>query len=440
MIRGQHFIGIDVGGTKILGGLVTASGEILAQHKLATPGKAGVREITALITKTVKTLLLAADMQPKDICGIGVAIPGIVDNTGRVVATPNLRLGQVDLRKILQKKLRLPVSIGNDVNLGVLGERWLGAGRKYSHIVGIFPGTGVGGGVIVNNEFISGAQGAAAELGHMQIDPAGPVCTCGNTGCLEASAGRWAIERDIRAAVKKGEKSLISQVAGKDLQRIKSSALSKALRSKDPLVTRVMDQAATALGRACVSLNHIFNPQLFLFGGGVVEACGDFLLPRVEKILLSDPFFRHLARPRVAVSKLGDEAVLLGAVAMAIRHSGTVELSALRYPHVRLNPKGLPIVKGQMIERTCYVRADGKLKEPEEALPEIIDDKDLAEICRKGPETLFIATHPRQRRAVASKGLRLLKKKGISLRLMPLPEAVRTYNNSTDRRAILFSL
>ncbi|NTV30095.1 MAG: ROK family protein, partial [Candidatus Omnitrophica bacterium] len=337
------------------------------------------------------------------------------------------------------KRFKCGIVVGNDVNLGVLGERWLGAGRKAENIVGVFPGTGIGGGIIVKNAFVTGAQGAAAELGHMIVDPKGPQCTCGNIGCLEAHAGRWAIERDLRSALKRGEKSIITKLAGKDLAQVKSSVLAKSLKSKDRLVTRVMEQAADALGQACVSLNHIFNPDLFIFGGGVVEACGDFILPRVEKALKTDPFFKKLDTPGVVVAKLGDDAVMLGAVAMALQAAGLPASDAAGYyPAVRLSSAGKLTIKGKVVERTCFIRADGKVKEPEAFLPATLGPDDLADIVKKGPDILIVATTRGCRVAVTPKGIRFLRKKKIALRVMPLEQGIRAFVAAKERKAILF--
>jgi glucokinase len=433
------FIGIDVGGTKVYGGLVTSSGEVLGTKKYATPPRAGVREVEGLVLKLVRSLTDEFDIPVKSLAGVGLAVPGIVDNAGRVLATPNLCLGSVDLKKILVKRLKVPVGLGNDVNLGVLGERWLGAGRRAANIVGLFLGTGVGGGVIVKGGFLTGTQGAAAELGHMTVDLEGPRCTCGNKGCLEAVMGRWALERDIRAAIKRGERSVITDIAGKDLAQVKSSALAKALKARDPLVTRVFKSAVDTLASACVSLNHLFNPELFLFGGGVVEACGEHILPQVQAALKKDPFFRKLDTPKVAVSKLGDDAVMLGAVAMMLPGGAGNELKRLGYyPPVRVTDTGRVMVKGRLIESTRFIRADGKLKEPKDILPSALGDDDLADICKKGPDLLIVGLSRTRRVVVTAKGLAFLKKKNIALHILPMAAAVKAFNTAEERRAMLF--
>lgn len=301
------YVGVDVGGTKISAALADRKGAVLARDKTATPRGAKPKELLKVIEGLVKSVLSQRRRKLKDIRGIGLGAPGIVDPKGRtVVFAPNIDLSGYPLADKLEKRLGLDVCLGNDVNLGVLGEQWLGGAKGAETVVGIFPGTGVGGGVIVGGAMLLGAHGAAAELGHLIVDPKGPLCGCGNRGCLEALSSRSAIERDIRRAR-----------GSKDKSPIKSKVLAKALKSKDPVVTRVMRRAGEHLGAACVSLRHAFDPELFLFGGGLIEACGGFILPIVRKSLDRDPFFKKVGRCRVAASRLGDDAVLLGAVALA---------------------------------------------------------------------------------------------------------------------------
>jgi glucokinase len=431
----KYLIGIDVGGTKIYGGLVSPCVEIVRTIKVATPPQASAGTILAVLYKLIKDILQESRVSLKDILGVGVAIPGVVDGNGKVVITPNISLTGTDLKKILVKKYKKRVMIGNDVNFGVLGECWLGAGRRANNIVGIFPGTGVGGGIIVQGRLLEGAQGAAAELGHVGVMANGPKCTCGNTGCLEALAGRWAIERDIRAAVKAGTKSMIVDICGRELKQIKSGALRKALQAKDPLVTGVIRNAAEALGSACVSFNHIFNPDVFIFGGGLIESCGDFILPVIEKMLAKDPFFKKLKIPQVLLSKLGDDAVMLGGVAAVRSQCEPGQLKDVSYyPKVQLVQAGKVMVRGKVYSGTFFIRADGKVKE-------LVDsrlEESLEDICKKGPDILVIACGNGKKPAFSPKALKFLRKKKIAFFILPMVEAVRVYNTSEDRRTAFF--
>jgi len=253
----------------------------------------------------------------KSIAGIGLGVPGIVDpQKGKILITPNTNLSGFALGPALKNKFKLNVAIGNDVNLGVLGEKWLGAGKKAKNLIGIFPGTGVGGGIIANGQLLIGAHGAAAELGHIIMDRNGPLCTCGNQGCLEAMTGRWAIERDIRQAVKNKHKTIITKLSSGKLDVIKSRMLREALDKKDPLIIQIMTKVSKTLGLACVSIRHLFDPEIIIFGGGVIEACGDFMLPIIKKTTEKDPLFSKIPKCKIVESQLGDDAVLLGAVAL----------------------------------------------------------------------------------------------------------------------------
>ncbi len=314
----KFFVGVDVGGTKIAAGLVSPSGEILGWEKASTPRAKGAAEVMKVIVRAVRDVIADAGLKSRRLRAIGIGVPGLVDaKTGKVLVAPNIPIAGYPIAAELERRFGVPVAIGNDVNLGVLGESWRGCGRGVENLVGLFPGTGVGGGVISDGKLLLGTHGAAAELGHIVLDAKGPKCGCGARGCLEAYASRTAMERDIRAGVKAGEKSDIVALNGGSLAQIKSKVLARALRHRDPLVTRVLRAAAERLGDGCVSLRHCFDPDLFILGGGVIEACGDFMLPIVQRRLAADPLFRKIGACRVTRSRLGDDAVVLGAVALA---------------------------------------------------------------------------------------------------------------------------
>ncbi|MDD5584618.1 MAG: ROK family protein [Candidatus Omnitrophica bacterium] len=312
------FLGIDIGGTKIAAGLVDAKGNIMGRDKCPTPQGGQAKDILSSLVKLVRGILAENGLRIRDIAGVGVGIPGIVESeTGNILLTPNIHLSGCNIAQKLKNKLRIPVAAGNDVNLGTLGEKWVGAGRNAHTLIGLFPGTGVGGGIIIGGKLYDWGA-ASGELGHMTMDINGPKCTCGNKGCLEAIVGRWAIERDIRKAIKKGEKTVITKISGKKFTVIKSKLLKKALKKKDPLVTGIMKRTAKTLGLACVSLRHILNPDVIILGGGIMEACGDFILPRVQKVVRNDAFFKKAKIRTIEIreSQLGDDAVVIGAACL----------------------------------------------------------------------------------------------------------------------------
>jgi len=310
----NYYIGLDIGGTKIAGALVSASGKIISRNKTSTPKKVKSKDIYICVTDAIDELIHASGIKPASIKGIGVGVPGIVDTRNHhILAAPNISLTGFPLSAYLKRKYHKRVVMANDVNAGLLGEAWLGAAKGLLHVIGIFPGTGVGGAVISDGKLLLGAQGAATELGHVIVSLDGPICHCGNRGCLEALTSRWAIERDIRSAVKAGRKTIVTKLNDGKLDMIKSRILKEALAKNDQVVRSVMAKAAMVLGKTAVSLNHTFNPQAIIFGGGVIKACGDFMLPIVAKELKADPFFKKFNTCRILPSKLGDDAVILGA-------------------------------------------------------------------------------------------------------------------------------
>jgi glucokinase len=314
-------IGLDIGGTKIAGALVSSSGKVISRTKTSTPKRVKPKDIFRCITDTIDEMVHASGVKPSCVKGIGVGVPGIVDTQNhRILAAPNIALTGFPLSAFLKRKYRITVAMVNDVNAGLLGEAWLGAAKGLGHVVGIFPGTGVGGAVISDGKLLLGAQGAATELGHMIVNIDGPRCHCGNRGCLEALTSRWAIERDIREAVKAGKKTAVLKLNGGKLDMIKSRILKEALAKNDAVVKSVLTHAAQVLGKTAVSLNHAFNPQAIIFGGGVIKACGHFILPIVAKELKGDPFFKKFNTCRILPSQLGDDAVVLGAARLAQGH------------------------------------------------------------------------------------------------------------------------
>jgi glucokinase len=318
MDKKRYYAGIDIGGTKIAGALATAKGRIISRARTPTPKNALPRKILSTVVDLLEEMLDDVDLGKKNLAAVGIGVPGIVDAaTGKVVRTSNMRLSGFDLRKKMEKALKVKCAIGNDANLGTIGEKWLGAAKDEKNVVGLFIGTGVGAGLVIDGRLVTGRHGAAAELGHMTIQDDGPACSCGNIGCLEALTGRWAIERDIRQAIKKGKKSVITKYLVKKTDTIKSKMLSKALKRHDGVVARVLSEASRQLGVACVSVRHIFDPDVIVLGGGVIEACGDFMLPIVKKTVGKDKLFSDIGKCKIVASKLGDDAIVLGAVVLA---------------------------------------------------------------------------------------------------------------------------
>ncbi|MGH2353971.1 MAG: ROK family protein, partial [Chloroflexota bacterium] len=222
----------------------------------------------------------------------------------------------------LQARLQVPVAVGNDVRVAVLAEHAAGAGRGVRNMVGIWPGTGVGGGLILNGHLYMGEGAMAGEVGHITIKAGGPKCGCGGRGHLEALASRTAIVRDIAKAVKKGEKTLLTKTVGKDVSTATSGALARAWRRGDKLVTRVLDRAAEHLALGIASVANLLNPELVVLGGGVVEGLGESYIEQVRKLVRKMPLQSSTESLRIVKSELGDDAGITGAALLARRLAG----------------------------------------------------------------------------------------------------------------------
>ncbi|MCA9399454.1 MAG: ROK family protein, partial [Candidatus Omnitrophica bacterium] len=299
----RYYIGVDVGGTKIFAGLVDRSGTIVGTKKAPTPQNKPAAQVGKVIMTVVTDLLAEQNVMPETIIGIGVGVPGLIKPNHRdILVTPNVNLAGYPLAANLEKQFQTTVFLGNDVNLGLLGAKWQGIGKEEDNIIGIFPGTGVGGAIIINGKLVNGAQGAAGELGHMIIDLQSKHQSAGVYGTLEALASRRAIEREIKSRIKKGQKSIITQLQKKGTATIKSGMLAEALKRKDKVVTEVINDVCHVLGKACISIRHIFNPDMIILGGGVIEACGQYMLPKIRKISDRDPFFKNIDQCKIEPS------------------------------------------------------------------------------------------------------------------------------------------
>ena len=312
-----------LGGTKVLAGVVAPDGKILSTVKRATKPEGGPEAVVARIVKSVQEAIKEAKLETRDILALGSGAPGPLDpDNGVVLHTPNMPgWDNVPLAKMLGDAVGVPAFIANDVDLGTLGEFALGAGQGCRHVVGIFVGTGIGGGLILDGELWQGWRRAAAEIGHMIVLADGPYCGCGNRGCLEALASRTAIERDIWAGIKAGRESLIPELLkNDDKARLTSGALAEALKRGDTLVADVLGRAQFYLGLGIASVVNFVDPELVILGGGVIEAFGDEFLEPIRRVAYQNFINKRGARSvRIVAAGLGDNAALLGAAVYARR-------------------------------------------------------------------------------------------------------------------------
>jgi glucokinase len=315
--RVKYVIGVDMGGTKILAALVNRNGKIISRAKKRLEDHS-VKAILGIMAECVNSVCQQAGVKPEDVGGIGIGAPGTLDfEKGIVVFAPNLHWRNVPLRALLEKKVGIRTFLDNDVNLGTLGEYTYGVGKGARDAVGIFIGTGIGGGIILDGKLFYGYNKTAGEIGHMVLQPGGPKCGCGNRGCLEALASRTAIARRIWRAIRKGKDSIVANHARREAQ-IVSGVLAEAVRRKDEITLKSLHKATRYIGIAVGNLINLLNPEMIILGGGVMEALGPMMLRLIRSHARKNTFPQCFKGIKICSAKLGDDAGVLGGAALVL--------------------------------------------------------------------------------------------------------------------------
>lgn len=318
----QYVLGVDVGGTKIYAGVFDSTLECVGTARLSTKADRGPDAVVERIARCVRDAIDECDLSLNQVRGIGVGAPGAVDpDVGRVIFAPNLEWKDVLLKKALEKELELPVFVENDCNICALGVYEMELNSKPQHVVGVFIGTGIGGGLIINGEMYSGFNKTAGEVGHMVLLAEGPKCGCGNNGCFEALASRTAIFRQIKDAVQAGQKTVLTEMLGPKLEDLRSGDLRKAIKRGDKFVSRIVEQAAEHIGIAVANLINLLSPEVVVLGGGVIEALEDEMMGIITETATKGALAGTAKGIEVFASKLGDEAGIVGGAVLARRQT-----------------------------------------------------------------------------------------------------------------------
>lgn len=309
----KYSIGIDLGGTKILIGLVEKeSGKVVSHIKKKTKKEKGPENIVRKMVEGVGELLEESGKSFTEISSIGIGSAGQIDRkNGIIIGAPNLDCYNLNLKEILQNKFNIPVFIANDVEVATIGEQKFGAGKGCADFVCVFVGTGIGSAIVKNGHIIYGATGTAGELGHIIVDLNGRPCACGAHGCLEAYASRSAIETRIEGALKKGRKSCISEYL-EEGKAITSSMIRKSIEREDELVTQCVSEASEYLSGGLASVINLINPELIILGGGLIEAV-DYFYKQTIKKAKSKSLPVPAEKIRFSKTILGDYSGVIGA-------------------------------------------------------------------------------------------------------------------------------
>lgn len=314
----SYNICLDIGGTKILGAVFNQKNEIVYRLKKKTKADSGSSQnVEDTIISVVDELMSEFGIDVKQVNAISAGAPGVINQeTGVVLFAPNLPWKNYNIRKPIQDRFGVPFFIGNDVNLGVLGEHRYGAAKGYDNVVGVFVGTGMGGGMILDGKLYTGNLFKGAEIGHMVLNEEGPECHCGQRGCLEAFSSKQGISNYIMMQSSRGRECQMKDVVKNGTFR--SKYLKNALAAKDAVAIEAVDRACHYLAIASGSLVNIFSPQIVVYGGGVIEACGEVFLPKI--LAEVDRYCMPSIRESVIFKNadLGDDSILYGALSLIL--------------------------------------------------------------------------------------------------------------------------
>jgi glucokinase len=309
-----NFGGIDLGGTKIQTVIVDDDHNVLGSSRRPTPTSGGPKDVAEEMAQALRDAAKAAELEPASLAGIGVGSPGTIEN-GNVTRARNLPgwEGTFPLASTLKDALGAAVKVGNDVQVATDAEFKLGAGRLYDSLLGVFWGTGVGGGIVLDGRPWTG-RGSAGEIGHMVVEIDGALCTCGRRGCIEAYAGRASMEAHARELhEQKGRKTdLFKLMKERDRTRVTSGIWARALEREDKLAIHAIDRAVRALGAGIASAVNLLDIEGVIIGGGLGVRLGHPYAKRIAEAM-QPHLFADSRPPHVHVAALGDLGGAIGA-------------------------------------------------------------------------------------------------------------------------------
>ncbi len=310
----KYYVGIDLGGTFIKGGIVDEKGNILVEDKTPTEVAKGNERVVENIANLTKDLLARSGVAMEEVVGLGMGVPGMIDcKEGEVVLSENLYFEHYPIRDKVSALVGLPVVIANDANVATLGEVKFGAAKEYEDVIMLTLGTGVGGGIVIGGKIVEGNKGAGAELGHVVVVAGGESCSCGRKGCIEAYSSATALIRDTKRAMEAHKDSRMWEIGSTDKVTGKTAF---DYKTADIYAKGVVDTYIEKLACAITNFANIFRPQAVILGGGVCAQGEDLVKPL--QALVDEEIFAGSRGPRVPVlvAELGNLAGLLGAAAL----------------------------------------------------------------------------------------------------------------------------
>jgi len=313
-----YWVGFDLGGTNMLAKVYDSRFQPVGRDRKRTKGHGSSEAGLERIVKTIRKALENAGITDDQLGGIGVGFPGPVDmEKGTLLAAVNVGWGDMPLRDSLETEFGCGAAIANDVDVGVFGEYRFGAARGSRSVVGVFPGTGIGGGCVYEGKIFHGKRSTCLEIGHVQVNAHGQLCGCGRYGCLETEASRLAIAAEAAKAAYRGEAPHLREASGVNLKSIRSGAIAASIKAGDKAVEQIVRLAAEKIGIALGNTVNMMLPDVVVLGGGLVEAMPDIFVEVVGKAARERVMAPFADLFEVVAAQLGDDASVLGAAAWA---------------------------------------------------------------------------------------------------------------------------
>lgn len=310
----EYAFGLDLGGTTCKVGLFKTDGELVEKWEIPTDTSENGANILKNLAAAIHGKMIEKDITREMVEGVGIGVPGPVTNEGVVNKCVNLGWGKFNIEKEFTELLGLPVKAGNDANVAALGEYWKGAGAGYENMVMVTLGTGIGGGIILGGKMLTGVNGAAGEIGHINVNEREiEQCGCGRYGCIEQYASATGIVRIGKRHLSGNPKTSLSQI---DLDKLEARHIFDAAKAGDDVAENIVNEACDLLGRAMSSVAAVVDPDAFVVGGGVSKA-GKYLTDKVEEEYKSHAFHAHV-NAKFLPAKLGNDAGIYGSVKMVI--------------------------------------------------------------------------------------------------------------------------
>jgi glucokinase len=315
-LAAKFIVSVDMGGTKILASVLNSKQGIVSKEKKSTKVDEGSKVYINDLVEIINSVINKTKVKPDQIIAVSIGIPGSVNPvTGNIGLAPNLGLKNFNIKKSLERRIHYPVLVENDVNLAALGIKNFGVGKNGNNILVVSVGTGIGGGLIINNKLYRGSNFVAGEIGHIPVIKNGPLCGCGRKGCFEAVASRTAIVRDIIGDIKNGKRSVLKEFV-KSGKKIKSGSLKSAISKKDKVVIKRVTEASETIGEVLAGLSNLMNFDMIVLSGGLIEALDKFMLP-----VIKTTFNQHILKDsayglKIVSSKLADDAAIYGGISL----------------------------------------------------------------------------------------------------------------------------